>query len=72
MVTQRDFWAEPLTTAYDVVLADPPWFYDRNSRGDGAADHYDLIDHKKMLELKFPHCKALFPLGDRAVARCCD
>lgn len=46
--------AEPIPTGqFDVILADPPWKYDINTRG-SPDDHYDVMDDQAINDLKIP------------------
>lgn len=38
---------------YDVILADPPWKYEINTRG-SPDDHYDVMEDKAISNLKIP------------------
>lgn len=46
--------AEPIPTGkYSVILADPPWQYDINTRG-SPDDHYDVMSNNDIEKLKVP------------------
>ena len=46
--------AQPIPTGqFDVILADPPWKYDIDTRG-SPDDHYDIMDDNAINNLKIP------------------
>lgn len=46
--------AEPIPEGeFDVILADPPWKYDINTRG-SPDDHYDVMEDQDISKLKIP------------------
>lgn len=49
--------AQPIPQGqFDVILADPPWKYDINTRG-SPDDHYDVMDDDAISDLKIPTSK---------------
>lgn len=49
--------AEPIPQGqFNVILADPPWKYDINTRG-SPDDHYDVMDDESIYNMKIPGAK---------------